>query len=207
MPLTTPDRNDLAAMAWARWILSRPIAILDTETTGLDYDAEIIDIAVVDKAGKVLLDSYVRPTIPIPEEATAIHGITDAMVCSAHEWQDIAPIVLNIFRDYRVLIYNAGYDLPRLRHMNTLHHINAGNLEADCIMLNYAPIWGDWSDYFNNYKWAKLANATPKNFDNPLASHSALGDCLSTLAVIYSMAGVDYQWQVPVVDQLSIRLD
>ncbi len=43
--------------------------ILDTETTGL-YDAEIVELSIIDTAGNVLLDTLVRPTRPIPAEAT-----------------------------------------------------------------------------------------------------------------------------------------
>lgn len=197
MPLKLPSDDDLAARAWARWILSRPIAILDSETTGLDYDSEIIEIAAIDREGKILLDSYVRPTIPVPFDSTCIHGITDQMVSDAPEWVHIAPIVLNIFRDYQVLIYNAGYDIPRIEYMNKLHKVEHGQLNADCVMLNYAPVYGNWSDYFNSYKWARLDAAVPDEFDNPCPAHSALGDCLATLAVLYDMADMQYQWHDP----------
>ena len=38
---------------------------LDTETTGLDDDAELVEIAVVDATGAVLFESYCRPTVPV----------------------------------------------------------------------------------------------------------------------------------------------
>jgi len=37
---------------------------LDTETTGLDDDAELVEIAVVDDTGAVLFESYCRPIPP-----------------------------------------------------------------------------------------------------------------------------------------------
>ncbi|MCW3664158.1 3'-5' exonuclease, partial [Burkholderia cenocepacia] len=57
--------------------------LLDTETTGLDESAEIVEIAVIDDAGNVLLNTLVKPKHPIPNSATAIHGITNAMVATA----------------------------------------------------------------------------------------------------------------------------
>ncbi|MFJ2900325.1 exonuclease domain-containing protein [Streptomyces sp. NPDC087218] len=72
-------------IAWAQKILADPdaYAILDTETTGLDYDSRIVEIAVTTAAGTVLLDTLVNPGAPIPAEAAAIHGITDVMVADA----------------------------------------------------------------------------------------------------------------------------
>jgi DNA polymerase-3 subunit epsilon len=67
--------------------MDRPNAlILDTETTGLDGDAEVVELAVIDCAGSVPLDILVRPIGPIPVEAAAIHGITDAMLADTLTW-------------------------------------------------------------------------------------------------------------------------
>ena len=48
--------------------------IIDTETTGL-RNAEIVQIGVLHGSGEVLLDSLVKPTIPIPDKTSLIHGI------------------------------------------------------------------------------------------------------------------------------------
>lgn len=68
----------------------RVAAIVDVETTGLDADAEIVQLAIqrvmYDAASGVLLQSFApwvalnAPSKPIPAEATALHGITDEMV-------------------------------------------------------------------------------------------------------------------------------
>ena len=51
------------------------------ETTGLDGNAEIVEISCVNGRGDVLLDTLVRPAGPIPADATAIHriGYDDAL--------------------------------------------------------------------------------------------------------------------------------
>lgn len=70
-------------ITWAQAILSDPeaYAILDTESTGLTSTARIVEIAVTTASGTVLLDTLINPGgEPIPAEATALHGITDAMV-------------------------------------------------------------------------------------------------------------------------------
>ena len=56
--------------------------ILDTETTGLDNQAEIIEIAIITDNGDTLIDTYIKPHHRIDEysEAVRIHGITNATV-------------------------------------------------------------------------------------------------------------------------------
>ena len=70
--------------------------ILDTETTGLDSQAEIIEIAIINESGNVVFESLVKPTKPIPEDAIAIHGIANEQVHAAPLWIEIATAVNNI---------------------------------------------------------------------------------------------------------------
>ena len=64
--------------------LDRPLAFLDLETTGLRPGSDrIVEIAVIRVSPGGDVTEKVRrfdPEIPIPPEATAIHGITDADV-------------------------------------------------------------------------------------------------------------------------------
>ena len=61
------------------------------EGVGLDDYAEICEIAVLDAAGNVLMDTLVRPLNPIPPEVSAIHGITDRMVAGAPLFPEVLP--------------------------------------------------------------------------------------------------------------------
>lgn len=68
---------------WWEW----PIAVLDFETDGIDpSQCAPIEVAVARFEGGAVVasgSSLVNPGRPIPAEATAIHGITDAMVFDA----------------------------------------------------------------------------------------------------------------------------
>ncbi|RPJ07014.1 MAG: 3'-5' exonuclease, partial [Deltaproteobacteria bacterium] len=61
---------------WLRQMAYSP----DTETTGLDDQAEIVEIAVLNSAGEPVFESLIRPQQPIPPRVITIHGITDTMV-------------------------------------------------------------------------------------------------------------------------------
>jgi DNA polymerase III subunit epsilon len=64
-----------------------PIVVVDTETTGTrpGIDRVVQLGAVRFERGQIVdkMETLVNPGIPIPAEATAIHGITDEMVASA----------------------------------------------------------------------------------------------------------------------------
>jgi len=95
------------ARAW----LEANALILDTETTGLGDDAEVVELTVIDCAGAVLLDTLVRPSGPVPAEAAAIHGITDAMLAEAPTWSEIHARFCDLVEGRQVVIYNHEFDV------------------------------------------------------------------------------------------------
>ena len=102
----TPNTRSLA-----RALLADNPLFFDTETTGLDGSAEICDIAIIDAAGQVLLNTLVKPTCPIPPQASAVHGITDADVAEAPTITAIWPELAALLAGARPLVaYNASFD-------------------------------------------------------------------------------------------------
>jgi DNA polymerase III subunit epsilon len=78
--------------------LSRPLAFFDLETTGTRIGKDrIVQIGIVRLLPDGTRENYqtlVNPQIPIPPEATAVHGITDAMVAGAPTLDAVAREVL-----------------------------------------------------------------------------------------------------------------
>ena len=85
---------------------------LDTETTGLGGDARIVEVAIVDHLGRALVDTLVNPGIPIPWQASRVHGIHDDDVAGCPSLAQLMPHVDAAVRGRRVVIYNAAYDQP-----------------------------------------------------------------------------------------------
>lgn len=185
------DRDYSAA--WARRMLSQTdVLILDTETTGLHGNAEIVQIAIIDCAGKVLLDTLIKPTCPIPRDASGIHGITDDRVKDAPTFVDIAPKLRELLSGATVVIYNADFDTRILEQSAQAHQLTYevpifGAFSYECAMEMYSQWYGDWSSYHHSYRWQRL----------PGGDHSALGDARATLDVIKKMAGEPKKMATP----------
>ena len=172
------------ASAWARNLLSIPAhhwIILDTETTGLDEYAEVIQIGVTDGAGNVLMDNVMcKPLRPIPAEATAIHQITNQMMKGAAPFQSTWDILTRIAYGKIVVVFNAAYDRRLLIQSASRLLLPEPLLPArwECAMLKHAEWFGEWNDYHGSFRWQKLQGG----------DHSALGDCIATLETIKKMA-------------------
>ncbi len=95
------------------WI-DHPIALVDVETTGRDSrTARIIEVGVVIGRGGEVEEQrswLVHPGVPIPEETTAVHGITDADVASQPPFADVAAEIAEALRPAIPAAYNAEFD-------------------------------------------------------------------------------------------------
>lgn len=105
----------------AKLNLNRPLAFFDLETTGINIASDrIVEISILKiyppdgsrKESKTLL---VNPTIPIPPEVTAIHGISDLDVADAPTFKDLAKEIAEFFADSDLAGYNCNhFDIPLL---------------------------------------------------------------------------------------------
>ena len=173
--------------------------ILDTETTGLDDDAEVVELAVIDCTGAVLLDTLVRPSGPVPAEAAAIHGITDAMLAEAPTWSEIHARFCGLVEGRQVVIYNHEFDVRVINQTARRYGLQAPqgfDLALDgsavhCAMQAYAEFRGEWSAEKGRYRWQKLSAAAEQQGVTVTNAHRALGDCLMTLGVVRAMASTE----------------
>lgn len=99
--------------------LKRPLVIFDIESTGTNRQVDrIIDIALlkIHPDGREECCTFrVNPEIPIPPEATAVHGIRDEDVREKPRFCDIADRLLEFLKDCDLGGYNVtGFDIPLL---------------------------------------------------------------------------------------------
>ncbi len=181
-------RSRADAIAWASDVVSRPdVVYLDTETTGIDGRAEIVEIALVDSAGTTLLDTLVRPDGIIPHEVIRIHGIDDAMVASAPRWPEVYPALIELLRERTVVVYNAEFDFRLVNQMNRLSGFPPRVDRWQCAMQQYAGFATEWHARYGNYRWHKLGVALA-NFGHSGNGHRARSDALACRLVVCGMA-------------------
>lgn len=163
--------------------------ILDTETTGLDSKAEIVQVGILSSRGDVLLECLVKPVYPIPASATAIHGIRGDHVANALSWQEVGPVVTKLLENQTVVIYNANYDMRLLEQSSQIAcgHPFPRQCSVWCAMMAYAEHYGEWNDYRQDYKWQPLGAAALRYKSFLPDAHTAIADCRMTLAVCQGM--------------------
>lgn len=221
--LRTRRRRDRPrAVARAAELLADParLAILDTETTGIPFvrpgkrqgadprtwladgtlmahcyarPAWIVDLGVIDGTGAVLLETLVRPGVPIPAEAQAVHHISDAMTAAAPDFAAVLPELEKALAGRTCLIWNANFDVAVL-HCELMRLHGVAEVTADlpewwagldtpveCAMSIANDYRGEWDSYRRDYRYTKLPNPDP-------GAHRTVSDCRATLAALSAIA-------------------
>ena len=168
-------------------------AVIDFETTGLNYDSrrppmdEIISVAIINQDENVLLDTYcstVKKTTWY--EAEQIHGISPRDVKGYPTFVEIMPKVIEILSSYDYVIsYNVPFErffLENYAHLYTptdfsVHKINWGEDPMRMFM-----------DYMSSKRFLKLETAA-EHFGYRYNAHNALEDTKAALYVYKAMRG------------------
>lgn len=161
--------------------------IIDTETTGLsELDDELLQVSIIDDAGNVLYNSYLRPLYHTSwDEAECVNNITPRMVAEAPTIYDEMPKINAIIKAAKKIIgFNTGFDENFLYFSGGISWFEK---EVIDVMTMFAPIYGEWSEQYDDYKWQNLVKAADYyDYDwnsRPGEAHNSLADCYATLHV------------------------
>lgn len=169
-------------------IMAQPITAitLDIETTGLnicgsELPDEILQVTLLDTQGHTLFNSYIKPySHQSWPEAQSINHISPQQVQNAPYLHEVAAKLKGYLNSAELLIgYNSiGFDIPMLEQ--ALGPFSADKQQFD-VMLEFAPIYGEWSETYNDYK-CKSLSICAEYFGVQFNPHDALEDSKATLA-------------------------
>jgi DNA polymerase-3 subunit epsilon len=163
--------------------ISKPICFFDLETTGvnvsLDRIVEISILKIFPNGNKESKTWLVNPGVPIPSEASNIHGITNDIVKNEPLFKMIASDIKSMINNCDLAGFNSNkFDIPLLAE-------ELLRSEIDFSLDNVATI--DVQNIFHKMEQRTLSAAYQfycgKSLDN---AHSSKADTLATYEVLES---------------------
>ena len=174
-------RENAIRRARAFWA-ARPVFV-DTETTGLNQRAEIVEISIVDYDGSLLYDSLVQPRSLIPADVIRLHGIDNDMVKDAPGWEQVWEQVESLLQGRYTGVYNLEFDVRMMKQSHLKHGLMWRTPD-----IRFFDIMKLYADFYGAYRWQRLEDAGRQCKIPLLNTHRAKDDALLTRAVLEHMA-------------------
>lgn len=156
-------------------------AILDTETTGLESNDQVIELSIIDLDGNVLFDSLFNPTIEVSAGAKNVHGLSNKVLLNEPIWSEKWEEIKSILKDKVILAYNSSFDYRLIKQTCDAFNIEFIDFNTKCLMRLY-------SEYIEYDRWISLQKAYEMEVGDIIQTHRALGDCRMCLEIIKSIA-------------------
>ncbi len=91
--------------------------IFDTETTGLSFSGgdRLVEIGCIEMINRVetgrTFHAYINPQRPMPAEAQAVHGLSEAFLADKPLFGDICDDLIAFLGDCPLIAHNANFDM------------------------------------------------------------------------------------------------
>lgn len=161
--------------------IQKPLAIFDLETTGLDISADrIVEIAILKVSPDGTEEKYekrINPEMPISEESTSIHGISNDDVKDCSTFSELADEIATFIGEADLAGFNSNkFDIPLLAEefLRVKHPFKTGDRK-----------FIDVQNIFHKMEQRTLVAAYKFYCDKDLTNaHSADADVIATYEVL-----------------------
>lgn len=164
--------------------------ILDTETTGLDYQNDrIIELACLEVVNNEYTErkfhQYYNPDgVVISEQSEEIHGLSNSFLRKFNSFDESLDDFIDFVGDAELVIHNAQFDISMIN--NALKRKNRPEIQMDRVFCTLEMAKKKFPGSKNNL------NALCRRFNINLESrekHGALTDCFLLLRVFIELLG------------------
>ncbi len=178
------------AIRQARYYLEADPVYIDTETTGLYLNAEIIEIGIIDDQENVLFEGRIRPRGKMDPAAERVHGISLDMLKDCPTWEQVWPLAEAQLTGRKIGVYNLEFDWSKIKEANRRTWITTSLTVHDFfdIMVLYASFYGDRDPSRGSFRYQSLEMAGRQCGIHLPNAHNAIDDCLLTRALLHHMA-------------------
>ncbi len=179
--------------------------ILDTETTGLNFDNDrIIEIGIVELIDNVLTQNYfheyINPEIEISLSAQKVHGISNEFLIGKPTFSNVVKKFLDFIKDDTIIIHNAEFDTNFInKELQNCGLNNINNSIIDTIKIAKKEFPGQTVNLDSLSKKLGVVN-TRQNF------HGALLDA-TLLSKVYLKLTTGKQENLNLIDNKLINLN
>ena len=184
--------------------LTKPLCFFDLETTGTDISKDrIVEIAILKlhpDGSKETLESRVNPEMPIPAEASAVHGITNEMVAEVPTFKEQSQKIYAFFKGCDLAGFNSDrFDIPLL-----VEELLRAEIDFDFKSTKTVDV----QTIFHKMEARTLSAALKFYCNEDLTdAHSALADTQATHDVLLAQLDRynDLEPNVPFLNEFSTR--
>lgn len=155
--------------------------IIDTETTGLQNDDEIVELTIINLEGKELYHSLFKPEKSVHWAASKKTGISTKMLLNSPFFKDEWLKIKDIIGEKRLIAHNVEFDYRLVKQ--TLKRYGLEENDADIVFTNCIDSIKIAKKYINStsYKLEKLCKLLGIEEEQ---RHRATHDCLMILKML-----------------------
>lgn len=93
---------------------NRPFVVLSTVSNGIDVEAEVIDIAIVNSGGEVLFNALVKPQQLLQDGVSYPHRIQNQQLMQALPWTQLHAQIDAVLQHKYCVMWHCGFHLRML---------------------------------------------------------------------------------------------